>query len=117
MRILAVDDNPAQAALFREMLADGFTVDWAGTLDKSRFLFIAYPYACVLLDYLMPGDSVGFLEFAKHRAPVIVVTGHGDEEVASKLMKLGAADYLNKNSLTAEKLKAKINEATMRRAG
>jgi signal transduction histidine kinase len=36
--------------------------------------------------------------------PVVALTGQGDEEVAVELMKAGAADYLNKNSLTADRL-------------
>ena len=43
--------------------------------------------------------------------PVIALTGQGDEEVAVELMKAGAADYLNKNSLTAERLERSLRYA------
>jgi signal transduction histidine kinase len=42
---------------------------------------------------------------------VIALTGQGDEEVAVALMKAGAADYLNKNTLTAERLERSLRYA------
>ena len=49
--------------------------------------------------------------------PVIALTGQGDEEVAVSLMKAGAVDYLNKNTLTAERLERSLRFAlAMQRA-
>ena len=43
--------------------------------------------------------------------PVVALTGQGDEEVAVELMKAGAADYLNKNTLTSERLERSLRYA------
>lgn len=56
----------------------------------------------LLLDYRLPGTS-GFdlLKLLRHSykiaLPIILVTGHGDEETATQSLRLGAADYLTKN--------------------
>jgi len=55
---------------------------------------------CVLLDIYMPGMSgVEILSELKARGahlPVIMLTGHGDVQVAVQAMKLGAVDFLEK---------------------
>lgn len=55
---------------------------------------------CVLLDIRMPDlDGLQVIEsFGQHMAklPVVVMTGHGDVEIAVKAMKLGAIDFLQK---------------------
>ncbi len=43
--------------------------------------------------------------------PVVALTGQGDEELAVALMKAGAADYLNKNTLTPERLERSLRYA------
>lgn len=56
----------------------------------------------LLLDYRLPGESG--LEVLKELRinhidiPVIMVTGQGDEEVALQAIRLGAADYIIKNT-------------------
>ena len=42
---------------------------------------------------------------------MIALTGQGDEEVAVELMKAGASDYMNKNSLTPERLERSLRYA------
>ena len=46
-----------------------------------------------------------------YSVPVVALTGQGDEELAVALMKAGAADYLNKNTLTAERLERSLRYA------
>jgi PAS domain S-box-containing protein len=62
----------------------------------------------VLLDYYIPGVK-GLDLFHKIRGlatdiPIVIFTGRGDEDIAVELMKAGAADYVPKASLTAERL-------------
>ncbi|HEX6175713.1 MAG TPA: ATP-binding protein, partial [Candidatus Binatia bacterium] len=69
-------------------------------------------YDCVLLDYYIPGVR-GLALFQKIREvaanmPVVIFTGRGDEDIAVELMKAGAADYLPKASLTAERLASSL---------
>lgn len=54
----------------------------------------------VLTDIRMPGqDGFAILEQVKQidpEAQVIVITGHGDEDLAGKAMEMGATDFINK---------------------
>lgn len=65
-------------------------------------------YDLVFLDYRLGSfDGLAWLaEFRRFNDPptVLFVTGEGDELVAVKAIKLGAADYLPKDQLTPERL-------------
>jgi two-component system response regulator FixJ len=56
--------------------------------------------SCLLLDVRMPGMSgMALLERLRDHdisLPIIMLTGHGDIEMAVRAMKLGAADFLTK---------------------
>lgn len=55
---------------------------------------------CIVTDVRMPGVSgIDLLRHLKARGstmPVIVITGHGDIQLAVEAMKIGAADFLEK---------------------
>ncbi len=63
------------------------------------------PYPCdvLLLDYNLPGmNALELLKILRHERgldlPIIFITGNGDEEIATQAWRLGATDYLVKNS-------------------
>ena len=66
------------------------------------------PPDVLLLDDLLPdGGGLSLLRQVRDRGlltPIILLTSHGDQQVAVEAMKSGAADCLAKNTLTSETL-------------
>lgn len=103
IKVLLVEDNPGDALLLRETLADtNAAIEWSHDqrlgpalirLERERF-------DVVLLDLSLP-DSHGIETFHKVRrqapeAPVVMLTGLDDETTAVEAMSQGAQDYLVK---------------------
>lgn len=71
----------------------------------------------ILLDFCLPDLSgLEFLDELKRRKleypiPVIMLTGHGDEQVAVQAIKKGAQDYLVKNNLQPDMLQSAVRNA------
>lgn len=76
-----------------------------------------YPNACVLLDLNMPDmDGIEVLRTLRshgHHHPVIFLTGHGQDEIASSLPGSSVAAVLSK-PCTDEQLVAAIEQALRR---
>jgi diguanylate cyclase (GGDEF)-like protein len=114
--VLLIEDNPGDARLIREMLAEEpgapFRLTCAERLAQGLELLSAAAKsggpALVLLDLSLP-DSLGLETFAKVYAhspgvPIIVLTGTDDQTVALSAVKGGAQDYLVKGRLERELL-------------
>ena len=118
LRILIVDDDETDRLAVRRCLHNSgmsVAVDEAGSAAEALKLIGSSAYDCVLLDYYLPDVSELSL-FERLRAaapdlPVVMFTGRGDEDIAVKLMKAGAADYLPKASITPERLAAGLRHA------
>jgi signal transduction histidine kinase len=118
LRILLVDDDHVDRMAVKRLLKQAGLAgevierpDRESALDAVR----QQRFDCVLLDYRLPRtDGVALLRelrAAGDDVPVVALTGQGDEEVAVELMKAGAADYLNKNGLTSERLERSLRYA------
>jgi diguanylate cyclase (GGDEF)-like protein/PAS domain S-box-containing protein len=73
----------------------------------------------LLLDYRLPGASATDVlkELCQVRGldlPIILVTGHGDEEIARQSLKLGAADYIVKSEGYLQRLPTVIENVWLR---
>jgi signal transduction histidine kinase len=118
LRILLVDDDHVDRMAVKRLLKQaGLAGEIVERVDRESALEAAreQPFDCVLLDYRLPRtDGVALLRELRAVGgdlPVVALTGQGDEEVAVELMKAGAADYLNKNTLTAERLERSLRYA------
>jgi signal transduction histidine kinase len=118
LRLLLVDDDEVDRLRVKRLLREAGLeasveecADVRCALDTAR----REDFDCALLDYHLPGaDGLELLRDLRTsgvRLPVVALTGLGDEEVAVELMKAGAADYLNKNTLTADRLERSLRYA------
>ncbi|HSW06712.1 sigma-54-dependent transcriptional regulator [Aquabacterium sp.] len=99
--ILLVDDEPAFQRLGGAFLTSlGHRVSVAGDAEKALAAFAQAPPDIVLLDLAMPPrmDPEAGLELIPKFAPalVVVLTGHGDHELALRATELGAWDFVIK---------------------
>jgi PleD family two-component response regulator len=110
--VLLIEDNPGDARLIREMLAEDpdapFNLHCEERLAQGLERLSAGGTGLVLLDLSLP-DSFGLETFARVYAhsptvPIIVLTGNDDQTVALSAVKSGAQDYLVKSRLDRELL-------------
>ncbi len=99
--VLIVDDEPSICLLLAEMLSStGHPVLTARTADEALTQLRTHPIAVLIVDVqLATTDGIAFLERALEvdsRVLSIVMTGHGNVELAVRAMKAGAADFLTK---------------------
>ena len=107
LKILAIDDNPADAEILRRLLVKvpSFDADFLHCLDpeSGQEVLRGRPIDCLFLDYQLGGRSgLDVLRTLRERGedvPVIMLTGAGNEAVAVESMKHGAQDYISKNFL------------------
>jgi signal transduction histidine kinase len=114
-KILLVDDNEQDRALYRRFLGrhlgfESIGFEEATTAAEARAQFLAYQPDCVLLDYNLPdADGLDILADLKSLTPpdslcVVMVTGGGSEELAVRALNTGALDYLVKQQFDQELL-------------
>ena len=102
-RILYIEDDPGLSQLVRVKLqAEGYRVELCATGAEGLAAFDEALHDIVIVDYQLPDyNGLQVLEALVARGvttPVIVATGAGSEEIAVRAMKLGAADYINKET-------------------
>lgn len=117
LRVLIVEDNEDHARLACEFLqvAGDFVTDTAADLQALWERLAAAPYDVVTLDYNLPdGNGLKALQELKHRGhdvAVVMVTGRGDERVASQAIQGGALEYVVKTGDYLSMLSAVIQKA------
>jgi diguanylate cyclase (GGDEF)-like protein len=124
IRVLLVEDNPADARWVREMLAEDTTGEFdllhASTVREAVDHLAARGGSldAVLLDLSLP-DETGLNTLQRvltvaHTAVVIVMTGQGDERVGLASMQAGAQDYLTKGQVDGRTLRRALRFALER---
>jgi len=122
IKILLVEDNPGDARLIREMLAEEgegqFVITHAERLGDAFHRLDEEHDDVILLDLSLP-DSHGLDTFdgihgRASEVPVIVLTGLDDESIAVKAVQEGAQDYLVKGKVDGALLARSIRYAIER---
>jgi len=103
IRILYLEDDEGLARLLqRKMRREGFEVDLTHDGLKGLAILEKQPYDVLLVDHRMPGlnglEVIRRLAEGGRLPPAVMVTGAGDETTAVEAMKLGAGDYIVKDT-------------------
>jgi len=108
IKILIVDDSPADRLIYRKYLLRNGEADYEfAEADDGRTglaVIPAYNPDCILLDFKLPDlDGLQFLaalSSSRGKLPcaVVMLTAMGDENIAVEAMKLGATDYVPKKA-------------------
>lgn len=105
LRILHLEDDPADAALVEGILAaDGIACAIVRAGTREQFLGALHQdYDLILADFAIPGfDGISAQQIARVRQPdipFVFVSGTMGEEVAIERLKAGATDYVLKQRL------------------
>ncbi len=129
VRVLLVEDNPADVDLIRDALEEvdprlalggpGLHLEHVDRLSTALAHILGGTVDVVLLDLSLP-DSHGFdtftrLERAAPGMPVVVLSGLDDEAMAIRAVREGAQDYLVKGKTDGTTLTRSIRYAVERR--
>lgn len=126
IRMLLIEDNPGDARLIQDMLADAknieFAIDWKQTLTSGLESLGNNNIDAILLDLGLPDSpqrSVSFtrVQTAAPTLPIIILTGLDDETFAVTTVRRGAQDYLVKGRIDTDTLVRTIRYAIARKLG
>ena len=105
IRILYIEDDPGLARLVQKRLQRaGYVVDIASDGAEGVAKHEANSYDLMFVDHNLPVyDGLEVIRILGSKGilpPTIMITGSGDERVAVEAMKLGAGDYIAKDTGT-----------------
>lgn len=110
-RVLIVDDDLVDRMTLSRILKEtdlDLEIEEAANGVQGLEAISQRQFHCIFMDYWLPKENglevLKKLRYNGTKIPVIMLTGHGDEEIAVELMKAGATDYLTKNKLTIDYL-------------
>lgn len=124
LRCLNIEDSESDAELILRLLRkSGFDVRYERVETAEAFgaALARQQWDIVIADYQLPGfnapAALAIIREAGLDIPFIVVSGLMGEEIAVRMMKDGAADYLTKGNLTrlAPAVERELREAEVRR--
>jgi len=129
IRVLHVDDDPEYASLAATVLErhrDRFEVETATSAEAGLDRLTATDFDCVLSDYEMQErDGLEFLDDVRAdcpNLPFVLLTGQGNEDIASEAIAAGVSDYLQKEpgtdqfELLASRIESHVERARTERA-
>jgi signal transduction histidine kinase len=120
LRVLLIEDNPADARLIEFMLGESrvlrFRCEWADNLRDGMKQLMSSTFDVVLLDLGLP-ESTGIetlqrlLAYGQKVPTLVILSGLTDEEIAVQALQSGAQDYLVKGHVDSALLVRAIRYA------
>lgn len=117
LTVFALDDDVADLKLLKVYLSqiEGWEIEVVGftNWEEGRSELARLAVNVIIIDYLL-GRETG-LDVVKEirkigdERPIIMLTGHGDEEIAAAVSRAGADDYLIKKNLNPDMLRRSIH--------
>ncbi len=118
VKVLLVEDNPADAALTGRMLGDAFEVTHVETLAAAIDAVVARCFDAALLDMTLPDaaslDALARLREAAPLLPIVILSGSEDERAMAGAVRAGAQEYLRKGEVTEANLRRSLRYAIER---
>jgi two-component system invasion response regulator UvrY len=109
MRILIVDDHAIVRRGLRQLLSDEYgdvEVGEAGNAAEALEHVHHAKWDVIILDISMPGrsglDVLKEIKKEQPAAPVLVLSMHPEDQLATRALKAGASGYMTKESATEE---------------
>lgn len=123
-KVLIIDDSEDDRELYCRFLRGDEETNWTTTEvetgEDGLEKLAREQFDCILLDYSLPNrHGLNILQEITESNPlvaIIMLTGQGNEIVATESLKAGASDYLVKTVLTPESLKRAISNAVEKKA-
>lgn len=118
LKILLADDDDGERAQVKLILQQAYPscvcVDTPSVVDALEACEQA-SFDCAIVDYKLTGqDGLAGISSLHERFPylaIIMVTGQGDEMVATEAMKCGASDYMTKKRFSADSIRRSVENA------
>lgn len=110
INILSVEDNDLDYQKIKTTIGhpEQIQIERAEDIDIGFERLAEKSYDLVFVDFALPsGNALDFLakmEEKQLETPVIVITGKGDEMIASQVIQCGAYDYLPKSRISKKSL-------------
>lgn len=123
IRVLLVDDDEDDFIIARELLrevsATRYKLDWCDSFEDAMDIISKGEHDVYLVDYRLGAQSgLDLLQQAQIdgcSAPIILLTGQGENDVDLLAMRAGAEDFLVKGQITAKQLERSIRYAIERK--
>lgn len=114
--LLIIDDSETDRAIYQRYLQQDpqqqYSLIEAALAQSGLALCRQQHFDAILLDFQLPDmnglELVSRVGLEYPDTPVIMLTGHGDEQVAVSALKRGAHDYLSKDRLTKDILQRTV---------